>query len=212
MYATPSTTALGYLVRRVSVSKCPAASAVSLMPCLAHSIDSTRVRFSTAARAADECAMPGRPWWGESVTFRILPAAAARDHGLRGHRVAHQPRALHVQPQDGAKALGGDVLGRGHVLAARVVHQQVHLAVPLERACHQRLHLVLLADVALHGLDPPVPGPADRLLQRLQAAPANDHGRAAAGQLERGSATESRSTPAHDRHLAVEQARREDPR
>ena len=45
----------------VSVAKWPAASAVSLIPKRAHSIDSTRVRFSTAARAADECAIPGRP-------------------------------------------------------------------------------------------------------------------------------------------------------
>ena len=43
------------------------------MPKRAHSIDSTRVRFSTAARAADECAIPGRPLWGDSVTFMILP-------------------------------------------------------------------------------------------------------------------------------------------
>src|SRR4051812_8643576 len=43
------------------------------MPKRAHSIDRTRVRFSTAARALDECAIPGRPWWGESVTFSTLP-------------------------------------------------------------------------------------------------------------------------------------------
>ena len=42
----------------------------------AHSIESTRVRFSTAARAADECAIPGRPWCGESVTFTIFPPPA----------------------------------------------------------------------------------------------------------------------------------------
>jgi hypothetical protein len=47
------------------------------MPKRAHSIDRTRVRFSTAARAAEECAMPGRPWCGDSVTFRILPPRAS---------------------------------------------------------------------------------------------------------------------------------------
>src|SRR5947209_3133687 len=46
------------------------------MPKRAHSIDSTRVRFSTAARAAEECARPGRPWCGDSVTFTILPPPA----------------------------------------------------------------------------------------------------------------------------------------
>ena len=45
------------------------------MPKRAHSIESTRVRFSTAARAADEWAIPGRPWWGDSVTLMILPPA-----------------------------------------------------------------------------------------------------------------------------------------
>ena len=73
MPATPSTTCLGYFVISVSVAKCPAASAVSRIPKRAHSIESTRVRFSTAARAADECAMPGSPWCGESVTLTILP-------------------------------------------------------------------------------------------------------------------------------------------
>ena len=57
----------------MSVAKWPAASAVSRMPKRAHSIESTRVRFSTAARAAEEWAMPGRPWWGESVTLTIFP-------------------------------------------------------------------------------------------------------------------------------------------
>ena len=61
------------MVISVSVAKWPAASAVSLIPKRAHSIESTRVRFSTAARAADECAMPGSPWCGESVTLTILP-------------------------------------------------------------------------------------------------------------------------------------------
>ena len=77
MPATPSTTGFGYFVMSVSVAKWPAASAVSLMPKRAHSIDSTRVRFSTAARAAEECAMPGSPWWGESVTLTILPPRAS---------------------------------------------------------------------------------------------------------------------------------------
>ena len=61
MPATPSTTGFGYLVVSVSVAKWPAASAVSRMPKRAHSIESTRVRFSTAARAAEEWAMPGSP-------------------------------------------------------------------------------------------------------------------------------------------------------
>ena len=61
MPATPSTTARGYFVFSVSVSKWPEAIATSRMPKRAHSIESVRVRFSTAARAAEEWVMPGRP-------------------------------------------------------------------------------------------------------------------------------------------------------
>src|SRR5919204_126346 len=70
--ATPARTGSGYFWI-ASVSKCPVAIAVSLMPKRDHSIDSTRIMFSTAARAADECAMPGRPWCGDSVTLITFP-------------------------------------------------------------------------------------------------------------------------------------------
>ena len=43
--------------------------------------------------------------------------------------MAHQPRALHVQADHGAKTLGRDVLGRGQELAAGVVHEHVDLPV-----------------------------------------------------------------------------------
>ena len=39
----------------------------------AHSIDSVRIMFSTAARAAPECTIPGIPWWGERVTLTTFP-------------------------------------------------------------------------------------------------------------------------------------------
>ena len=37
---------------------------------------SSRVSASTVARAALECAMPGMPWCGDSVTLTIVPAPA----------------------------------------------------------------------------------------------------------------------------------------
>ena len=49
-------------------------SAQVLIPNRAHSIDSVRIMFSTAARAAPEWTIPGIPLWGESVTLSTLPA------------------------------------------------------------------------------------------------------------------------------------------
>ncbi len=63
----------GYFVRSTSVSNWPAATAQSVIPKRAHSIESVRIMFSTAARAAPECAMPGMPWCGERVTLITFP-------------------------------------------------------------------------------------------------------------------------------------------
>ena len=82
--------------------------------------------------------MPGRPLCGESVTFTILPPRAVRDHRLRRDRVGHQPGALDVQADHGAKALRRDVLGRRQVLAAGVVHEHVDPAVALEHPVDER--------------------------------------------------------------------------
>ena len=71
-----STTSCGYLVRSVSVSNCPAASAQSRIPKRAHSTERVRIMFSTAARAAPEWTIPGIPLWGERVTLRTLPRPA----------------------------------------------------------------------------------------------------------------------------------------
>ena len=61
MRTTFSATSFGYFVRSTSVSNWPAATAQSLTLKRAHSIESVRIMFSTAARAAPECAMPGIP-------------------------------------------------------------------------------------------------------------------------------------------------------
>ena len=199
MPATPSTTGFGYFVISVSVAKWPAASAVSLMPKRAHSIDSTRVRFSTAARAADECAIPGSPLWGDSVTFMILPprgSSPARPIiALRRDRVGHQPGALHVEADHGAEALGGDVLGRGQVLAAGVVHEHVDAPVALEHAVHERAHRLLLPDVADPRLHTTAVGARHGLLERLGATAAHHHARAAGRQLERATRDRGRVPP-----------------
>ena len=63
-----------------SVSKCPAATATTATPAAAHRAASSAVSASTVARAAPECAIPGMPWCGESVTL-IDPPAAGRLEG-----------------------------------------------------------------------------------------------------------------------------------
>ena len=205
MPATPSTTGFGYLVISVSVAKWPAARAVSLMPKRAHSIESTRVRFSTAARAAEECAMPGSPWWGESVTLTILPPRASGIIALVATAwvISHVPSTFRRMHR--AEALRRDVLGRRHVLAAGVVDEQVDLAVALEHGVDERLDLVLLADVAGARLDAAAVGLRGGLVERLLAPAADDHLGAERRQLERGGAAQARAASADDRHLPVEQ-------
>ena len=61
MRATFSITSFGYFVRSISVSNWPAATAQSRIPKRAHSTESVRIMFSTAARAAPEWTMPGIP-------------------------------------------------------------------------------------------------------------------------------------------------------
>ncbi len=61
MPGTASTTSFGYFVRSVSVSNWPAATATVRMPKRAHSTESVRIMFSTAARAAPEWTIPGIP-------------------------------------------------------------------------------------------------------------------------------------------------------
>ena len=205
--ATPSTTGFGYLVISVSVAKWPAASAVSLMSKRAHSIASTRVRFSTAARAADECAIPGRPLCGRQRDVHDLAAPRLRDHRPRRHRVGHQPGALHVQADHGAESLGRDVLGGREVLAAGVVHEHVDAPVALEHAVHERAHLLLLADVACHRLA------ASALGARATVSSSGSARRPQtttwAPQVASSSAlgaAEAAAAAGHERHLSVEQA------
>ena len=56
-----------------SVCTNPGAIATRRTPRGPHSTASVRVSDSTAARAADECAMPGVPRCGDIVMLMILP-------------------------------------------------------------------------------------------------------------------------------------------
>jgi hypothetical protein len=124
--------------------------------------------------------------------------------------VGHQPGALHVQPDDRAEALRRDVLGGRHVLAARVVHEQVDPPVALQNGLDERIHLVLLADVACARLDAPALGCASGLLERLLPPSAHHDPRTERGQLERGRTPETRAAAADHGNLPVEQPGLED--
>ena len=139
--------------------------------------------------------MPGSPWCGERVTFTILPPRASGiiARVATAWLISHVPstfRRMTVR-----KPFGRDVLGGRHVLAAGVVDEQVDLAVALEHRVHERLDLVLLADVAGVCLDAPAVGLRRGLLQRLLAPAADHHSRAERRQLERAGAPEPRASP-----------------
>ena len=104
MPATLSTIAFGYLVRSVSVSNWPIATATSRIPNRAHSTESVRIMFSTAARAAPVWTIPGNPMCGETVMLTTLPALL-RDERLGRGGVGHLPGALDVQLDHGPEAL-----------------------------------------------------------------------------------------------------------
>ena len=209
MLATPSTTGLGYLVRSVSVAKWPAASAVSVMPKRAHSIDSTRVRFSTAARAAEECAIPGRPWCGERVTFTILPAFAGIIALVATAWVISQVpstfRRITVRKPLGVMSSAG-VMYWPPALFTSTSMRPWRSSTPSTNA----LHLVLLADVALARLAAAVLAQRDGLLQRLEAPPADHDLRPAGGELHRGGAAEARASSRYECDLAREEVRSEE--
>ena len=62
------------------------------IPKRAHSTESVRIMFSTAARPAPEWTIPGIPLWGERVTLSTLPPPL-RDERLGRRGVGHQPGA-----------------------------------------------------------------------------------------------------------------------
>src|SRR5439155_11995139 len=91
-------------------------------------------------------------------------------------------------------------------LAAGVVDEQVDAPVAGEHAVDERVHLLLLADVADRRLAAAAFGQRSGLAHGLLAAAAHDHLRAAGGELERRGAAQAAPPAADDRHLPVEQA------
>ncbi len=178
----------------------------------AHSTESVRIRFSTAALAAPLWAMPGIPLWGERVTLKILPP---RPEGIialvaTAWVTSHVPSTLSWMTV--RKPFGGDRLGRRQELAAGVVDEQVDLPVGGQDRVDHGLDLVLLADIARVGFDQTVGVGGHGLAQRLGPAPADRDAGAATGQLQGRLAPQSAAASGHDRHLALEQGRREQAR
>ena len=118
------------------MSNWPAASAQSLIPKRAHSIDSVRIMFSTAARAAPECDHAGHPVVRREGDADHL-AGALRDERLGRRGMGHLPGPLNVELDHGPKALRADRLGRAEELTAGVVDEHVDAAVALDDPVEQ---------------------------------------------------------------------------
>ena len=123
----PARTLSGYLTI-TSVSNVPAATAVTATPSAAQRAASSRVSASTVARAAPECAMPGMPWWGDSVTLTIVAGAGVAEAQLEC-RLGHVQHPFYVQSPHRPPALRRDQLGRAEELTTGVVDE--HIQPPL---------------------------------------------------------------------------------
>ena len=190
----------------------PAATAQSLMSKRAHSIESVRIMFSTAARAAPEWTMPGIPWWGERVTLTTLPPPCGMKALVAAAWVICQVpwtfSSITVRKPFGVIASAGLRNWPPALLTStssrpwrsgsrRRTHPR-----PRHRGCPG---LALGGPARLANL-------GDRLLERLGAAPAADDGGPQARELERGRAPEAGAHPRDRADLPFEQAGREDAR
>ena len=138
-----------------------------------------------------------------------LGRASALELAALGAQVVVCGRREEPLEETAARADGGRVEAR--VCDIRE-EEQVDAVVTLEHGVDERVHLVLLADVARMRLDLALVRAGGRLGERLLAPPADHDARAERRQLERARPAEPRAAPAHDRQLAVEQAGLEDPR
>ena len=182
MRAAALHTASGYL-RSDAVSKWPAASASTAMPCggpLAR--ERPRVALDRGARRA-RVRHPREPVVrGErDVDDR---AAAGRLHRELGGGAGHALGAADVQPHHGAPPLRLDRLGRHEVLPAGVVDEHVETAVTIEARSHEPICVRVLAHVP--GRERGArPDPLGRLREHALAPAGDHHPRAAGGQLGR---------------------------
>ena len=103
-------------------------------------------------------------------------AAAVLDHPALRHLLGQVPGRVQVEPPHRRPAVGRDLLGRRHELAAGVVDQHVDAAEPLQREVDQRVRHLGLADVAgqrqavVLADPPPAPPPAARAGARRSPA------------------------------------------
>ena len=76
--------------------------------------------------------------------------AAARGHHGTRHGLADQESALEIDAQHGVEVCLGHIQKIGRAKNARVVHQHVDASMGCERLGHQRVHLRLVAHIAMH--------------------------------------------------------------
>ena len=168
----------------------------------------SQAHHARARRAAVRHAGHRAPDVGHDVHDR----AAARRHALREALARHEEAASQVGVDHRLPALGADLLGRGDVLAARVVHQPIDRAVLRHDARHGLSHYILLPDVT-HRVAGLAAIGGDFILHRAQlvgVAANQHHARAQRRQLVRRAAPNARAAARHHDDLTCQQAGRED--
>ena len=159
--------------------------------------------------------MPGIPWWGESVTFTIVPPCRPERQleGRLGH-VEHARRRSAATPpaSPSPRSARPGVKYWPPALFTSTSSRPWRSSTRLD----EPLGLRRLAHVARHpSAAPPFDRPRSRrsprgLLQHLRAPPRDRHSGAAARQLERRGLPEARAPAGHERHPAAQQPGRED--
>ena len=176
------------------MSKCPAASAV-VRDAEARPLDRQHPRQVLDRRAGRRgMRHPRQPVVRRQRHVTILPPRASGIIAFVATAwvISHVPSTFRRTTV--RKPLGVMSSAGRHVLAAGVVHEHVDLPVTLEDGVDERVDLLLLADVAHPWRRSARPRTCAAVSsQRLIAAPAHDHPRAAGRQLDRGGAAQAAS-------------------
>ena len=195
---------------------------------------SSRVSASTVARAAPECAIPGIPWCGDSVTFTTVPAPArANASSYAASDMFSMPSTFsrHTARQPFAAISSAGLKNWPPALLTSTSSRPWRSSTVRTSRCASAGSRTSPATQSA----PPTAGPmapgaarsrsgsrdraradelADlrrRLLEHLAAAPRDRHACPAARQLERARLPQARAAPSHQRHPAAQHPRGERP-
>jgi hypothetical protein len=132
--------------------------------------------------------------------------AATRDHRALGDAPGEVPDRVDVEAVDRPPALGRDLFGRRDELTARVVHQHVDPAEPVQDRIDERGHVLGFADVgARHRQDPSACRRelGGDLIERFGPPAGDHHGRTGARVLARDRPAQTRPAAGHERDEAL---------